>query len=1021
LAAPAVAAGVVSDCTTYGSTPGTLDAALTGGGLVTFACSGTITVTQQIPVDAMSLILDATGQKVILSGGGTNRIFDVGIDAGLELRHLTLTAGHEVNAGGGAIRTGGHLTITNSTLTGNSAIYGGAIELFNGEMQIVNSTLADNRATGGDPGSSGGGAIDMYFKSGGSDASSTHPQATIVHSTVIANTAAEVEGVYARSGIWQENGQLTIQNSIVAGNGGGDCVIDPLASASPAFFGAPGANLDSDGDCHASIGAAPLTGALGDNGGPTPTYALLPGSPAIDAVPVGACLVSVDQRGVLRPRDGNRDGLFACDLGALEYADRFYTNAAVVDGLAGYWPFDESTGATTADATGHGLTGSLLGDAGFTAAAAPVLFSNSAALVSGPGGGVQVADAAVLNPANGLTLAAWVRVKGTAGQQPIVTKVGSPTGGYRFGVRDGALFADIWNNTNTQYSITGGVVIADAWMHLAVTWRTGDKLTGYINGVPVATTSVNAAPLGVSNAALNITVDGAVDDVRVYARALTAGQIGVLASGRSCITTATSWADAVSDLQCVLADALPGGTVWVTQGRYTPTRGPARAATFTVGDGVAVYGGFAGGESALTQREPSVRRTVLSGDIERNDRTDAVGVVTSPLDVVGNNAYHVVTIDSTTNTTVLDGFTVTAGQADGAAADGNGGGIVSRGGGPLLRNAVVIGNRASGNGGGLWASLSNPVLISVTVLANQAGNGGGLFAEGGAPVLVNALVAGNRALARGGGIYTNGSGLHLVNVSVGGNQADAEGGGLFLANGAPILVNSVVGDNGAPAWSQTATNSAVIRHSLVEDGCPPGATCIGVVAADPLFVDPVLSTAAPSSGGNYHLLPASLAIDAGENDADLGGYVPDGSTIAAFGTDLAGNARFLPVQRMLAVVDAGAYEIPNSPPIITSAPVTIGMTTLTYIYTATAADPNDPAGASLQFIVSTKPAWLAIVALPPGAVVASGAPRQEDLDGSFLLSLRVVDPAGAAAEQSFEITVLARNYPIYMPLVRKTR
>jgi len=60
-------------------------------------------------------------------------------------------------------------------------------------------------------------------------------------------------------------------------------------------------------------------GPLQDNGGPTQTHALLPGSPAIDAV-VGACAVTQDQRGVSRPQDGDANGSAICDSGAFELA-----------------------------------------------------------------------------------------------------------------------------------------------------------------------------------------------------------------------------------------------------------------------------------------------------------------------------------------------------------------------------------------------------------------------------------------------------------------------------------------------------------------------------------------------------------------------------------------------------------------------------------------------------------------------------------------------------------------------------
>jgi len=91
-----------------------------------------------------------------------------------------------------------------------------------------------------------------------------------------------------------------------------------------------GYNLDSDGTCGFShptdlSGVDPMLGPLQDNGGPTPTHALLPGSPAINAIPVEDCTydddgdpgtpevpLTTDQRGVRRPQGGR------CDIGAYE-------------------------------------------------------------------------------------------------------------------------------------------------------------------------------------------------------------------------------------------------------------------------------------------------------------------------------------------------------------------------------------------------------------------------------------------------------------------------------------------------------------------------------------------------------------------------------------------------------------------------------------------------------------------------------------------------------------------------------
>lgn len=71
----AKAGGTVTDCSKYGPDPGTLQAALVGGGTVTFACSGTIIV-PQIDLQA-DTIIDATGQSITLSGNNTNTVLQI--------------------------------------------------------------------------------------------------------------------------------------------------------------------------------------------------------------------------------------------------------------------------------------------------------------------------------------------------------------------------------------------------------------------------------------------------------------------------------------------------------------------------------------------------------------------------------------------------------------------------------------------------------------------------------------------------------------------------------------------------------------------------------------------------------------------------------------------------------------------------------------------------------------------------------------------------------------------------------
>src|SRR6266550_2224385 len=112
------AGGVVSSCD-----EASLLTAVSGGGMVTFTCSGTITLTATITIFADTTI-DGTGQNVTVSGGNAVRVFFLSNGVKLNLNKITIANGNnsqEGASGGGILNDGGTLTVSNSTFTGNSA------------------------------------------------------------------------------------------------------------------------------------------------------------------------------------------------------------------------------------------------------------------------------------------------------------------------------------------------------------------------------------------------------------------------------------------------------------------------------------------------------------------------------------------------------------------------------------------------------------------------------------------------------------------------------------------------------------------------------------------------------------------------------------------------------------------------------------------------------------------------------------------------------------------------------------
>jgi CSLREA domain-containing protein len=210
---------------------------------------------------------------------------------------LSGNGGVPVGNGGAIYNSFGVLTVTNSLLSNNTAYKGGAI-LNTGAMTVTNSTISGNEADQG-------GAVHN---------ARSNATGAITNSTIVENSSKNTGAVFAN------DGSITLTNTIVASSTtGADC----LTLHGVIVDG--GYNISSDDSCgfdpaNGSLpNTDPLVGPLQDNGGPTWTYALLWGSPAVDAGDEAPC-PKTDQRGVPRPQDGDGDGLALCDIGSFEAA-----------------------------------------------------------------------------------------------------------------------------------------------------------------------------------------------------------------------------------------------------------------------------------------------------------------------------------------------------------------------------------------------------------------------------------------------------------------------------------------------------------------------------------------------------------------------------------------------------------------------------------------------------------------------------------------------------------------------------
>lgn len=223
----------------------------------------------------------------------------------------------------------------------------------------------------------------------------------------------------------------------------------------------------------------------------------------------------------------------------------------------------------------------------------------------------------------------------------------------------------------------------------------------------------------------------------------------------------TSWANAYTDLQSALAAAGASNQIWVAQGTYLPVTSnnlpedvdDPREVSFIINNGVKVYGGFAGDETALEQRDIEANPTVLSGNIGEEGQ--------------GDNSYHVVDLTDSPASTLIDGFTITGGQADGDSGfdrQDNGGGLFGRSNASAtLQNLTIENNFAAGDGGGVYTENSGITVDSTVFNNNSSGaSGGGIFASGNSLNVLNSLFFDNQGAGRGGGAISTNSLVTLM-------------------------------------------------------------------------------------------------------------------------------------------------------------------------------------------------------------------------------------------------------------------
>lgn len=291
------------------------------------------------------------------------------------------------------------------------------------------------------------------------------------------------------------------------------------------------------------------------------------------------------------------------------------------------------------------------------------------------------------------------------------------------------------------------------------------------------------------------------------------------------------WEYAYNSVQDGIYAADSGDEVWVKAGTYNEC--------ITLKNGVSLYGGFAGTETARSERDWETNVTTLDG----TNGDDSV--VTAPY--------------GTTTATVIDGFTITNGVGKLSDIYRYGGGIYCNGASPTISNNKITGNTLAGDrnyGGGIlcWSSSSiirnNEITYNIAtgstvgsgggialgyssatvsgniIEDNDAREGGGILCYSGCTATITGnAISNNTSITGAGGISCNISSLTITNNLISGNSGTHGGAIGCNSSPAPTIANNVITENSATygtifcvSSSPTITNNTLVDNTASNNG-----------------------------------------------------------------------------------------------------------------------------------------------------------------------------------------------------------
>ncbi|TAH33931.1 LamG domain-containing protein [Candidatus Saccharibacteria bacterium] len=215
-------------------------------------------------------------------------------------------------------------------------------------------------------------------------------------------------------------------------------------------------------------------------------------------------------------------------------------SAAAAGDLVGYWNFDEATGTNAADASGNANHGTFVGSGATHSTVLPptsCFINTHSVQFDGSGDHVEIADNATMDPTNAISISFWMNPDSVNnGYQHVLFKQGPVVTSYGVWLANDHVYME--SNDNSIRSLTSNATVtAGDWHYITVTYD-GTEQKLYIDGTLDNSQSLSGITLTYTNSPVKIgTGDynnpfaGYVDDLRIYNRALTAGEIADLAAG----------------------------------------------------------------------------------------------------------------------------------------------------------------------------------------------------------------------------------------------------------------------------------------------------------------------------------------------------------------------------------------------------------------------------------------------------------------------------------------------------------